>query len=151
MCKQEKTNPSHYTNQTNATVNKALLLTWLKTTALYFSLDAIKRHYLGKHSILPKVFQPYPIQGLFEAVEPVLSGQSVLSEVHCVRDVGWRVLQQRQINQLPLQAVHLQHVKLDTANRHVDTRSVFSFMSSQWSLNSDSNSSRSIWKPFFWK
>lgn len=55
----------------------------------------------------------YPVQGLLEAVEPVLAGQGVLCEVHGVGDVRGRVLQQRQIHQLPLQTVHLQHVELD--------------------------------------
>lgn len=54
----------------------------------------------------------YPIQCLLEAVEPVLSGVRVLSEVHGVWDVGRRVLQQGQVDQLPLQPVHLQHVEL---------------------------------------
>ena len=59
----------------------------------------------------------YPIQRLLEAGEPVLSGVGVFGEVHCVGDVGGRILQQGQVDQLPLQPVHLQHVKLRTGRQ----------------------------------
>lgn len=54
----------------------------------------------------------HPVEGLLEAVQPVFAGRGVLGEVHRVRDVGRRVLQQMEIHQLPLQTVHLQHVEL---------------------------------------
>ena len=59
----------------------------------------------------------YPVQGLLEAIQPVFTGQSVLCQVHGVGDVRGRVLQQGQVHQLPLQTVHLQHVKLDATKR----------------------------------
>lgn len=74
------------------------------------------------------VIRSYPVQGLFEAVQPVVAGLGVLRQVDRVGDVRGRVLQQGQINQLPLQTVHLQHVKLDTTNTrgysHSNTASV---------------------------
>lgn len=62
--------------------------------------------------------QFYPIKGILKAVKPVFTGEGVLSEVHCVRNVGGGVLQQRKIHQLPLQTIHFQHVKL---NKQTDT------------------------------
>lgn len=56
--------------------------------------------------------EPHPIQGLLKAGEPVLAGQSIVGEVHCVRHIGGRVQKEGQVDQGPLQPVHLQQVKL---------------------------------------
>jgi len=64
---------------------------------------------------------PYPVARLLEAGQPVLAGRRVLRQVHGVGDVGRGVLQQRQVHQRPLQAVHLQHVELQAtrSGKHV--------------------------------
>ena len=54
-------------------------------------------------------------QSTFEACEPVCARVVVPEQVHRVRDVLLGVLQQRAVEQLRLQAVHLQVVNLKTA------------------------------------
>lgn len=45
------------------------------------------------------VLEPHPIQGLLKAREPVLTGQSIISEVYCVRHIGGRVQEEGQVDQ----------------------------------------------------
>ena len=54
-------------------------------------------------------------QSTFEAGEPVCARVVVPQQVHRVRDVLLGVLQQRAVEQLRLEAVHLQVVNLKTA------------------------------------
>lgn len=58
------------------------------------------------------VSEPHPIQSLLKACEPVLSGQSVVSEVYRVGHIGGWVQEEGQVDQGPLQSVHFQQVKL---------------------------------------
>lgn len=85
----------------------------------FFCVHAVILFSFNKYFHLKHILVSYPIQGLLEAVQPVFTGQSVLCEVHSVGDVRGRVLQQGQVHQLPLQPVHLQHVKLDNKEREV--------------------------------
>lgn len=68
---------------------------------------------LGHHMVCTCcVLEPHPIQGLLKAREPVLTGQSIISEVHRVRHIGGWVQEEGQVDQGPLQPVHFQQVKL---------------------------------------
>ena len=62
-----------------------------------------------------KAAQAVDGQSTFEAGEPVCARVVVPEQVHRVRDVLLGVLQQRAVEQLRLQPVHLQVVNLKTA------------------------------------